>query len=127
MREFKFRAWDKELKFFADQTCYFVGLDGSAWFNNCGDGEDRMIDQSSKLVIEQYTGLKDWNGQDIYEGDILSINEGDSKLTGVVVFTKTFQYKVKEICYADMDYLTLWKGSTVIGNIHDNPELIQST
>ena len=62
MREIKFRAWDKEDKFMTDP--FFLGS------LNAGDG----YDQDWKVM--QFTGLKDKNKKDIYDGDILKQSPG---------------------------------------------------
>ena len=74
-------------------------------------------------TIGQFTGLKDRNGKEIYEGDILGIPEDVDFLPETVIF--------KEGCFmAQDDYTTIAMNSidtecrTIIGNIHDNPELI---
>lgn len=127
MREIKFRAWDKELEFMVDPDTYLVGFRGDAWFNNTDDGKDWLIDQSGKLELMQYTGLKDKNGVEIFEGDILKLHDHP---TGVNDCTTTvvFNYGAFEDEYHGIrlgDWGTAW--SEVIGNIHQNPELLEAT
>ena len=127
MRKLKFRAWDKELKFFVDTTVYFIGLDGSVWFNNCGDGSDSMYDQSEKLMIMEWTGLQDINGNDIYEGDFLEFDKkewgGDDNIHGPVKYDET-QGEWNTGGGLNSECSEFKK---VIGNVFENPELAAST
>lgn len=162
MRALKFRAWDTELKFFVDTTAYFVGMDGSVWFNLGDDkGRDNLIDQTSKLEVMQYTGLKDKHGNGIYEGDIVTFAqkkntcptngceaEVEYSITkfcpacGAKIARKDF-IENREIRYAGGGFVLFGEdGNTysewpiyiaeryiewmkVIGNIYENPELLE--
>ena len=127
-REIKFRAWDNDLK------CMFTTLSMPELFV-CFNGDvvdagcpfTSQIKVVNKQQLMQYTGLKDRNGVEIYDGDI--VNDG---------------FGVGEVEYIDdcaayrvnfrngrakwfIDYLDAEKPFIkVIGNIHQNPELLES-
>ena len=132
MRELKFRAWDKTDKFMSKPFTFsdFVGYEGEggAWvFAN-----DIAITNNKKLCdikIMQYTGIKDKNGEEIYEGDIVET------FTGWWMGKETFHrgpvhYNSGEVgpCKGDnvMEWLigdrcNLWDGEDVeiVGNIYE--------
>ena len=72
-------------------------------------------------TVGQYTGLTDKNGKKIFEGDIVRKPELYMNAVGVIRYGGThFRCSCKE--YPD---LGIWTLDEVIGNIHDNPELLK--
>jgi len=114
MREIKFRA----LKRNSNEIVYF---DLKEFLEN---DDDKMPDAMQYVLkdLQQFTGLKDKNGIDIYEGDILNDEFGS---LGIVFWNKddaSFSIEYKDIeCQS---FLNVDEWSEVIGNIYENPELL---
>jgi uncharacterized phage protein (TIGR01671 family) len=123
MREIKFRAWEKNLKeIIPVHNINFVNRmvnTESAW---------RLFDE---IKLSQYTGLKDKNGNEIYEGDILNLFMGEDDYCGQVIVT------FDDGCFCINGYLDdprtypirhfIFRGYTfeVIGNIYET-ELLEA-
>lgn len=123
MRELKVRAWYKPYK----QMCQVESLrfDGNGVYTAVLIEEsfyDRRIVEADEIVIEQFTGLKDKNSTEIYEGDILIDDTGEPIEYWVVKFSDGGF--IGE-CTGVAEPLFELTNLEVIGNIHENPELVE--
>lgn len=81
---------------------------------------------ANELVVMQYTGLKDKSGVDIYEGDILAFGSHETNSYG----TCEIRWSEGAARFYQVPYMapnvTDWKLCEVVGNIHENPELLKA-
>ena len=125
MREIKFRVWNtetnkmivnvKEMGVFALQSIYSID-------------EFLVIPTNEKYPLMQYTGLKDKNGVEIYEGDIVNIR-GGTFYQGYWEIDEIFEvvYDKYGFLLKNKDYkesFCIAEEIKVIGNIYENPELL---
>ena len=132
-REIKFRAWvyndakwsgTKEIGMFTGFT--FSDIESGREESNVYCDDSRIIEepQWDKIVIMQYTGLKDGEGKDIYEGDIVKFLHKEERILNIgEISFEDGSFIVKEktgAFYMNAPFNIL----EVIGNIYENPELL---
>ena len=120
----KFRAWDKKTKEYfhiselwnsgTNPECF--NFDG--WTDNFGN-KGRLKD----IVIEQYTGLQDANGDDIYENDLVLLDPDNQPYQvifdeGKFELSNDYLRLVYDLSEEHMD-------CEIIGNIHENQDLVE--
>lgn len=123
MREIKFRAWDNQSKRMINVQRMIATRIGCL-VSEYLQGEDG--DYISDYELMQYTGLKDKNGREIYEGDIVSMMpEGYASIPAEVRITERgVMFHRLDGDYPDL-LVADWEGAIVIGNIYENPELLK--
>lgn len=141
-REIKFRIWDKQEKKFFQPTYeaykgnledLSIGLNGIV-FKRTFPEPSSMIDwQDGRWIVNQFTGLKDKNGKEIFEGDILR----DEEATYEVYFAQdACAFDLLRLndgsnmigfgCYTRDIIADLIQSSKLIGNRFENPKLIKN-
>lgn len=121
-RQLKFRVWDKKRK---------------VWVNHkyvCFDKDFNLIvplgyHDPKDCIIQQFTGLLDFKGKEIYEGDFIKF-EGDFERATYIVkfergmFTNGYGVSIHKIIYEGDN--VVMNACKIIGNIFENPKLIKS-
>lgn len=123
MRDIKFRVWDTNNKEMLEleELNYEYGEPAirTTMYNDYFGPSDMML--------MQFTGLKDQNGKEIYEGDIVKALIGGIWYVGKIIYEHSeFTIDVtnnKQLAFGRMGIIE--KLTEVVGNIYDNPELLE--
>jgi uncharacterized phage protein (TIGR01671 family) len=146
-REIKFRAWQKNYKeMYQPHDGWIEFHHGELSLVGFNDGDLQLTPKD--CILMQYTGLKDKNGKEIYEGDVVKVletahseNDLQKQLRGTNADYDICEY-VGVVTWDDegCDYSLIQQGQTiedavgfprhmyeheVIGNIYENPELLK--
>jgi len=122
MREIKFRAWDGKKMYSPDELIQ-VGNEGCTTGYYDGSGCPKYSDHE----LMQYTGLKDKNGKEIYEGDIVLHDGLPGAKNGRSIVFEDCCFMIKGKTPSDDWHVGRYSGlnTEVIGNIYENPELLE--
>ena len=131
MRTIKFRCWDNLEQRYTANHHLSIDLDGNVINLQNGSG-------SPELELEQWTGLLDKSGKEIYEGDIVRFNNGSVGFTRSKTFNAVVEDDECNLCFVIVEitsnpnprreYDFILAGLAIleiIGNIHANPELLK--
>ena len=130
MRELKFRAWDIKEKVM-HKAGFLFDSDGTIFDNTLCDGEMESFSfGSGQIILMQYVGLKDKNGKEVYEGDILKDNYG--RILLVEWYKYGFSFKaITETNFLRARDISQWfengeRLPEIIGNLYENQELMEA-
>ena len=126
MREIKFRAWCLDHKCMDDD--FYIRSSGVVYesANRTYDTPNIEIEENPNLIVMQFTGLQDKNGVDIYEGDVV---KKESNICEVIFSKKAAKFCVRlpsHQWHGVVKKVYSISGVEVIGNIYQNPELINN-
>ena len=136
MREIKYRVWDKLANQYRDANTVHLSSSGKCFILRADGFSQCTVEFIKDIKVEFFTGLKDKNGREIYEGDIVAT---PAKTKSVVEFDKglfglnhDYGTEIKSMlgswgseCNLRCLYDGYHREIEVIGNIYETPELLK--
>ena len=142
MREIKFRVWDYKYKYMNHRVLIGNMSDDDNYCAHSVWVEPDKVDydckphwaifDESRMDVMQYTGAKDLNNTEIYEDDIIvwaeETNHGISLFKAVVVWSEdSLEYiALNELGWSMCLYEIIEKNGYIVGNVHENSELLKT-
>lgn len=128
MKGIKFRAWDNrnnEMVYSEKSDCFYINTKGVLFMYAIPKSESGLATIYYKSYdVEQFTGLKDINGKDIYEGDVISRDINCMYDVGKVNEEVGFWEGRYNSGDANINNVIASFNAKVIGNIHEDSELL---
>ncbi|TKX29492.1 YopX family protein [Campylobacter estrildidarum] len=131
LKDFDFRVWDKGInKYIENQTIAILNnriFAGNTHEGQIGEFEFMSENYDNDIEIELWTGFYDKNGKKIYEGDIIRCEYHDGCILTYIIIFKYGSFYASEYnsSYIDLISEISLENYEIIGNIHENPELLK--
>ncbi len=120
-RLIKFRAWNGKKMYYGKELWL---RDDQWWYGVAGydTPPDKVFSGNKGTALMQFTGLKDKNGKEIYEGDIAKIKHRD--YLGIIKMDERGYWISEGENKTENAVLNITSVEEIIGNIYENPELM---